>query len=50
LAHGKEATFAVRRRMAKPLPCNVGESHGKEAFAVNSIAVRRRTAKALPCI
>jgi hypothetical protein len=40
LAHGKEATFALRCCTAKPLPCNVGESHGKETFAVNGIAVR----------
>jgi hypothetical protein len=31
--------FIVRRRTTKPLPCNVGESHSKEAFTVNSIAL-----------
>jgi hypothetical protein len=35
---------------AKPLPCNDGESHGKETFAVNGIVVRHRTAKPLLCI
>jgi hypothetical protein len=37
-------------RTAKPLPCNIGEPHGKELVAIEIVAVRRRMAKTLPCI